>query len=369
MRARMDPIAHTLVGAAAAQTGLGRRSAYATAALVIGANLPDIDGVATFLGGDSSLYWRRGWTHGILALVLLPLLLTALLVVWSWAWSRAWSRAFGRPPPRPRVLLGLSYLAVWSHPSLDWLNTYGVRWLMPFDGTWFYGDTLFVVDSWFWLILAGAVFLFRSRHVWSLGAWTLFAVFFAYLLFGSVQGLVLAKAILCVAILGLIVLRVRRVGYDEPSARRVAAGAFLILATYIGVMHSAARDASQLIRQTLAERGEDVQRIMVGPVRVTPFVRDVVVETPDGYIHGTAHLFPALELDLARSKIPLLPDSEEVGAAIASPGVRGFVNWARFPFAEVEETSSGCTVFLLDARYTRRRGSGFGSARVHVAKD
>ena len=107
---------------------------------------------------------------------------------------------------------------------------------------------------------------------------------------------------------------------------------------------------------------------MVGPVRVTPFVRDVVVETPDGYIHGTAHLFPALELDLARSKIPLLPDSEEVGAAIASPGVRGFVNWARFPFAEVEETSSGCTVFLLDARYTRRPGEAGSAARASTLR-
>jgi len=357
----MDPIAHTLFGAAAAQTGLGRRSAYATAALVIGANLPDIDGVAMFLSGDSALYWRRGWTHGILALVLLPLLLTAILI--------AWSRAFGGPPPRPRVLLGLSYLAVWSHPSLDWLNTYGLRWLMPFDGTWFYGDTLYVVDPWFWLILAGAAFLFRSRHLWSLVAWALFFTFFAYLLFGAVQGLVPAKTIWCVAILGLIVLRVKRVGYDESSARRVAAGALLILVTYIGVMHAATRDARQLIRQTLAERGEDVQRIMVGPVLVTPFVRDVVVETPEGYMHGTAHLFPAFELDLAPSKIPLLPESSEVRVAIASPGARGFMNWARFPFAEVEETSSGCTVYLLDARYTRRRGSGFGTARVHVAKE
>ena len=67
--------------------------------------------------------------------------------------------------------------------------------------------------------------------------------------------------------------------------------------------------------------------------------------------------------------IPLLADSDEVGAASASPGARGFMNWARFPFAEVEETSSGCTVFLLDARYTRRRRSGFGIARVHVSKD
>ena len=360
----MDPIAHTLFGAAVAQTGLGRRSAYATAALVIGANLPDIDGVAMFLSGDNALYWRRGWTHGILALALLPLLLTAILIACS-----AWSRAFGRPPPRLRVLLGLSYLAVWSHPLLDWLNTYGLRWLMPFDGTWFYGDTLYVVDPWFWLTLAGALFLFRSRHLWSLAAWALFAAFFAYLLFGVVQGLVPAKAIWCVAILGLIVLRVKRVGYDESSARGVAAGALLILVTYIGVMHAATRDARELIRQRLTERGEEVHRIMVGPVLVTPFERDIVVETPDGYIHGRAQLFPALELELAPSKIPLLPDSSEVRAAIASPGARGFVNWARFPFAEVEETSTGCTVFLLDARYTRRRGRGFGTARVHVAKE
>ena len=186
---------------------------------------------------------------------------------------------------------------------------------------------------------------------------------------GAVQGLALAKAIWCAAILGLIVLRLKGVGYDERSARRVAAGALLILTTYIGVMHAATRDASQLIRRTLAERSEDVQRIMVGPVLVTPFERDVVVETPDGYIHGRAQLFPALELDLAPSKIPLLPDSSEVHAAIASPGARGFMNWARFPFAEVEETSSGCMVYLLDARYTRRRGSGFGTARVHVARD
>ena len=357
----MDPIAHTLFGAAVAQTGLGRRSAYATAALVIGANLPDIDGVAMFLGGDTALYWRRGWTHGILALVLLPLLLTAILI--------AWGRAFGRPPPRPRVLLGLSYLAVWSHPSLDWLNTYGLRWLMPFDGTWFYGDTLYVVDPWFWLILAGAAFLFRSRHLWSLAAWALSFTVFAYLLFGAVQGLAPAKVIWCAAILGLIVLRVKRVGYDEPTARHVAAGALLILVTYIGVMHAATRDARYLIRQSLAERGEDVHRIMVGPALVTPFERDVVVETPDGYIHGRAQLFPGLELELAPSKIPLLPDSNEVRAAIVSPGARGFMNWARFPFAEVEPTSSGCTVFLLDARYTRRRGNGFGTARVHVAKE
>jgi len=39
----MDPIAHTLFGAALAESGLKNRSRYATATLLIGANLPDID--------------------------------------------------------------------------------------------------------------------------------------------------------------------------------------------------------------------------------------------------------------------------------------------------------------------------------------
>jgi inner membrane protein len=56
----MDPIAHTFVGAALAQTGLGRRTAYGTAVLVIGANLPDVDGLAMLIDGDTALLFRRG---------------------------------------------------------------------------------------------------------------------------------------------------------------------------------------------------------------------------------------------------------------------------------------------------------------------
>ncbi len=38
------------------------------------------------------------------------------------------------------------------------LHPHGVsqsRLLMPFNDTWFYGDTLFIIDPWVWL-LAGA---------------------------------------------------------------------------------------------------------------------------------------------------------------------------------------------------------------------
>src|SRR5258708_18921250 len=78
----MDNLTHTLVGLALADSGLRRRSRLGTAALLIGANLPDIDALVYFIGkgGAAGVAFRRGWTHGVLALALLPLLLTARLL-------------------------------------------------------------------------------------------------------------------------------------------------------------------------------------------------------------------------------------------------------------------------------------------------
>ena len=84
----MDNICHTLVGAALAQTGLKHRTRYGTATLLVGANLPDVDILSyAFGGGLAALSFRRGWTHGVLALVVLPLVLTGLVLLWN--------RAFG----------------------------------------------------------------------------------------------------------------------------------------------------------------------------------------------------------------------------------------------------------------------------------
>ena len=47
---------------------------------------------------------------------------------------------------------------------------------MPFSGQWFYGDALFVIDPWFWLVVGGAAFLTFSRAKLARVRW---AVFFA----------------------------------------------------------------------------------------------------------------------------------------------------------------------------------------------
>ena len=109
----MDNVCHTLIGAALAEAGLKRRTALGPATLMIGANFPDIDVIAVPLG--HSVDFRRGWTHGVLALVVLPFVLTAIMLAWDrWvAAPRAARRGIERVRGAvPRELLLLSTIAI-----------------------------------------------------------------------------------------------------------------------------------------------------------------------------------------------------------------------------------------------------------------
>ena len=170
----MDPIAHTFTGMALAAAGLRRATPLAATALFMGVNAPDVDVFVGLRADYESLAFRRGWTHGVLALALWPFVLTGVLLAWD-----RYVRLRRKPdaaPARAGPLLALTALAVLSHPALDWLNNYGLRWLMPFDGRWFYGDALFVIDPWFWLLVGGAAFLTFSKSRLARVRW---AVFFA----------------------------------------------------------------------------------------------------------------------------------------------------------------------------------------------
>lgn len=168
----MDNLTHSMIGAALGQAGLKRKTGLAMPALIIGANLPDLD-AGCVVYGIESLAMRRGLTHGPIALAVLPLLLAGAL----W-WFDRWQagrgkRADRRLPVHFGWLAALCYLGTLSHPLFDWFNSYGIRLLEPFSSRWFYGDTLFIIDIWIWIALG--VSLWRSR-LWERagkGNWTL----------------------------------------------------------------------------------------------------------------------------------------------------------------------------------------------------
>ena len=308
----MENISHTLMGAALGEAGLKRRTGLGMATLMIGANLPDVDVLAIPFG--EMLTFRRGWTHGPLALVGLPILLTIGIVAWDRIQERRGTRPTDRVPVRPWNVLLLAFVAALTHPFLDWLNSYGIRFLMPFSHEWFYGDAVFIADPWLWLMLGLGVFLSHRRR--------------------------------------------RRSCASPARPARFALGA---VAVYMALMIAGSEAASRIAtREVLAQGYGPVRRLMAGPVLVNPFRRQLLYDTGDAYGFGTLTWSPSPKVTLEPTQLPTHADHPAVHEAKRQESVQDFLYWSRFPFFQVEEDPQGFRVHVSDARFSREIGGRWG---------
>jgi inner membrane protein len=341
----MDPLTHTLLGANLASTRLGEKTRFAAAALVVGANLPDVDSILYFTGHeDLALSFRRGWTHGVLALVVLPVLQTALLL----ALDRL--RPDPERPANPRWLLVLSALAILTHPFLDWLNNYGMRWLMPFDGTWFYGDSVFIMDPWLWLILGCGWLAPRRATKLTMAILLVAAVLIVRVVANRAPEYLVVVGVVVVILIAALLWR--------PATRRLPATALALSVAYI-TMRLIVHEVTEV---RVARELGGVERLMVGPHPIDPTRWDFVAEIGEVYRFGR---FSWREgLSLGEPPLPVARPSREWDLARQDPSLQGFLTWARFPWYEVE----GDRVHVHDARYAvrRRPGGGFGGRVVTI---
>lgn len=297
----MDNLCHTLVGLGLAESGLKRKTALGTATLLVGANLPDVDGFAYAWGPVTALGFRRGWTHGVLAIAVWPLVLAGLMLAWDRGVRRR--REPGAAPSDPWWLVVLAAMSVTSHPLLDFLNTYGVRFLMPFSDRWFYGDTLFIVDPWIWiLLLAGAIW---SRWQWS---------------------------------------------KEVPRAGGPARVALVLTLTYALAM-AALNVAGRRLVETAQSDRLTIRHLMTAPVPANPFQRDVVMDTDRGYLRTSIAWLERPSLGDDWDVISTGDSTSEARAAAATSDGRTYLRWARFPVFQVERQRGGALVRISDARY------------------
>ena len=157
----MDNLTHSLVGLTAAKAGLERLSPGATAVCVLAANSPDCD-VAILLFGDrwTYLHHHRGITHAIVGVAFLSLFLPLVF----YGIDRLWARFRGQPAKtRLKGLIVASVLVTATHPLLDWTNNYGIRFFLPWSSKWSYGDLVYIIDPYIWLLLGGACFLLSAK--------------------------------------------------------------------------------------------------------------------------------------------------------------------------------------------------------------
>ena len=150
----MDNITHSLVGVALADLALGRPAKVQrpifVGAGIIAANLPDIDLAYSSITASplGYLLHHRGHTHTIPGLLVLALVL--FVIYWFFPSVRRMGFV-----GRLRLLL-LIAIALASHLALDSLNSYGVHPFYPIDNAWYYGDAVFVLEPWLWLVFGVA---------------------------------------------------------------------------------------------------------------------------------------------------------------------------------------------------------------------
>ncbi len=360
----LDNLTHGLVGAALGKAGGERVTPLATATLVIAANAPDIDVFSYVKGEYFALSFRRGITHGWPAMLLLPFVVTAVMLAWD-RWMRR-RRNPSAEPARPTPLLALAAVGVATHPALDWMNTYGMRWGLPFDGSWSYGDALFIIDPWIWLVLGGTVFVSSRPDRGGFVAWGLLATVASLpILLFPLSALVKVLWLLGLAtIVGTGVARRSRVGSPRPPRLGLTA-----LCVYIALMVTSDLVARRQVLETARAHGLSAHDVMVAPQPANPLTAEVEVRTEAGYVPGDhrwlrdprVRLYPADVVPHVERPSDLDGELAEalLESARAHPDVAAYLVWARYPLGRISDAGNGrWTVTFSDARYDEMPGAG-----------
>jgi inner membrane protein len=211
---------------------------------------------------------------------------------------------------------------------LDWMNTYGMRWLVPFSAHWYYGDALFIVDPVLWIALTAAVVVTRRRH----GA--------------AIRGPSSSR--------------------PRPWVTRPARWGLVLATAYVILMVVAGRVARASVFRTLADRGVVPSAVMAAPEPGNPLERRVVYVVGDEYRVATHHFLRSPALSLEWTAVPRRDTAELVERVRATPQGAEFLSWARFPYYHVTARGDSADVFVGDARYTTGTQPSWASVRVTV---
>ncbi len=309
----MDNVTHSLTGLALARVGLKRFSPHATALLVLSANAPDADIVAASRGALPYFEAHRGYTHSVFFLPLMAVVTVVVIAAVSrrrLPWLNAWM---------------LCCIGVASHLLIDWTNSYGVRFLLPFSSRWFHLDLNSLYDGW---IMAALVF----AAVWPL---------FSKLVSGEI-------------------------GDRSSGGRGVAAFALIFFVLFDlcrAVLHG--RAVAQL-ESRLYDDAPALQTAAL-PEAFSPFRWTGVVETARAY--QTLDVNALGQLDTADAQIFYKPaETPAYVSAKATEAFRYFVYFARFPVWSEEsvqtEQGLGKRIAVADLRFGTPESGSFHCVAV-----
>jgi inner membrane protein len=211
----------------------------------------------------------------------------------------------------------LSCIGVLAHVFMDFLNSYGVRLLMPFSERWFYGDALYIIDPWLYLALG-------------LGWW----------------------------------LSLRRERSARAEATAPARLGLAVAVLYMAVMLTSNLLARREVSDGLVRAGRPAEtRFMVTPVFVNPLRREVVVDVGDRYEKGNLWFDPLPHFRPAGFGMAKGLNEPAAQQALHLPRAQAFLRWSRFPFVQVDPArASG--VWINDYRYANAGPYGWSAVKL-----
>lgn len=286
----MENITHSLVGATLAELMLPARATVTQRRVffiagIAAANLPDADLLYTRITPPplGYLLHHRGHTHTIVG--------CAVMAVCGWLLTRLIPPARRFIAESPQRFWWLIIAALSSHLVLDSWNSYGIHPFWPLNNRWYYGDAIFILEPWFWVLLGIPIAAnsptLRRRIVLVAGliALTLAAVWF---------GMMPAGALAAIAAIGVVLAFATRRAAPRARSATALATVALFVASMFGLSHLA-RGLS-LASLGTSSPGEIVD-VILNPKPAVPLCWDAVAveknESSGEYIlrRGTLALF------------------------------------------------------------------------------
>ncbi|HEV2521870.1 MAG TPA: metal-dependent hydrolase [Candidatus Acidoferrales bacterium] len=300
----MEPVTHALTSIALGRAGLNKVTRAATPLLLVSGLVADLDWITRFGGADIFLRGHRTAMHSLAGTVAIAAVVGAA----SWIAGRKYKKiAVGIFPAFVICAIGAG-----AHLLLDILNGYGVQLLWPLSSKWYAWDLANPVDAWIlFFLLAGLLLpeLFRLVH--------------------------------------------EEIG-SKPKCHGRQRGAIvglIFVALFIGGRAIAHQRAVALL-DSRQYRGQTPLVIAAFPRPSNPLLWSGVVETDNAVINVEVPLTPGLKFDPELADVHFKPDPLlALKNAVASPAAIEFLNFARFPLANVAPEGDGFRVRLRDMRF------------------
>jgi len=213
-------------------------------------------------------------------------------------------------------LFVVAFLAVLTHPFLDWLTTYAIALLAPVSWKWSSGDAIFIVDWVYWLLMIGGV-------AWSAKRW--------------------------------------RRAAPNPGRPAQIAGALML--GYIAFNLGESARLESATAAILRARGIEPTLVVASPPPLAFWERTILWRSADRYGSGSFGLRRGLVLDIASQPLGL-DDPQLEAAGGRDRHVRAFLVWSRMPIVVTIDGGA----YLTDQRFYTVNPSPFATTMRRMIK-